>query len=67
MSNKYYIEKLKPIEELAWQEPEVETLAWVQLKNKSFNTITEARNYVDQKGDSRLSYRITDGGRVFSA
>ena len=65
MSNKYYIEQLKPIEELAWQEPNVNTLGWVQVGDLQFTTVSDARKHISQKGDWRLSYRITDGGRVW--
>jgi len=63
--NKYYIEKLTPIKELAWQEPNVETLGWETIENLVLNTVFAARQHITQKGDLRLSYRITDGGRYW--
>jgi len=67
MSNIYYIEQLIPIEELEWRIENKDTYQWVQVIPDSFGTITMARTHIDNHCDKRLSYRITDGGRVFSA
>ena len=67
MMNKYYIEQLVPIKELEWNIENKETFHWVQIIPKSFSTITMARVHVAGHCDNRHSYRITDGGRVFSA
>ena len=64
--NKYYIEQLVPIKELEWNIEDKETYQWVTVKSESFDTITTARTYVNNHCDNRLSYRITDGGRIFA-
>jgi hypothetical protein len=62
----YYLEKLKPIDERQWEDPEVDTFTWVRAIDLAFDSITEAREFVDAHCDPRLSYRVTDGERIWS-
>ena len=62
---KYFIEVLKPISSLEWGEEGVDTFAWVRLPNHDFTAVTDACEHVQDNLDKRLSYRITDGGRIW--
>ena len=62
----YYIEKLKAIEDKSWQDSNVDTFTWVQASDQYFESITQARDFIDSNCDSRLSYRITNGEQVWT-
>jgi hypothetical protein len=66
MSNVYFIEQLVPVPALEWNEEECDTLAWSQIPNLSFVSVTQARIHMRDHFDKRLSYRVTDGGRVWA-
>ena len=65
----YYIEKLKPIERMEWVDiPDEEgaTFRWVRATDDEFETVLEAQVFATHSSfDKRLSYRVTDGGRIW--
>ena len=61
----YYLEQLKPIKELAWRDNLTDTYQWIRATDLEFDSITDARDHVDAHCDQRMSYRVTDGGRIW--
>ena len=61
----YFLEQLKPIPALEWNEENCDTLAWSRVPDLEFGSVMIARAYVETNLDNRLSYRVTDGGRVW--
>jgi len=61
----YYLERLKPIKECEWRN-ESDIYQWVRATDLEFDSITDARNHVVAHCDQRMSYRVTDGGRIWT-
>lgn len=67
MNNQYWIERLQAVTIDEWRDDNIDTLGWVRYNQSTYDDIEEARADIRIRGDKRLSYRITDGGRVWPA